>query len=57
MTYAAPGEDVAVARSSGWDYRFRNNRERPVEVVMNWTEGELKVEIWELKKTEGGDCD
>jgi len=50
VSYAPPGEDTAVARSSGWDYRFVNNRERPVQVKASWDDNSLKIEIWELYK-------
>jgi hypothetical protein len=49
-SYASDGKDTAVARSSGWDYRFKNNRERPVKVVMKWDDNRLKTEIWELER-------
>jgi len=50
VSYAPPGEDTAVARSSGWDYRFVNNREKPVQVKASWDDNSLKIEIWELYK-------
>jgi hypothetical protein len=50
VSYASPGEDTAVARSSGWDYRFVNNREKPVQVKASWDDNSLKIEIWELYK-------
>jgi len=48
VSYAPPGEDTAVARSSGWDYRFVNNRERPVQIKAIWHDQTLRIEIWEL---------
>ena len=48
VSYAKPGEDTAVARSSGWDYRFVNNRERPVQIKAIWHDQTLRIEIWEL---------
>lgn len=48
VSYAPPGEDTAVARSSGWDYRFVNNREKPVQIESFWDDESLKIEIWEL---------
>jgi len=50
VAYAPPGEDTAVARSSGWDYRFINYRERTVQVKTFWDDDSLKIEIWELYK-------
>lgn len=47
VSYASHGEDTAVARSSGWDYRFINNRDRPVQIKTYWDNGILKIEIWE----------
>lgn len=48
VSYATPGEDTAVARSSGWDYRFVNNREKPVQIIFHWDDNNMKVEIWEM---------
>lgn len=50
VSFAPKGQDIAVARSSGWDYRFKNNRERPVQIMAYWNEKSLSVEIWELGK-------
>lgn len=50
VSYASPGEDTAVARSSGWDYRFANNREKPIQIKAYEENNSLKVEIWELHK-------
>jgi hypothetical protein len=50
VSYAKPGEDTAVARSSGWDYRFVNNREKPIQIKASWDDNSLKMEIWELYK-------
>ena len=50
VTFSPEGKDIAVARSSGWDYRFKNNRERPVRIVAYWDDRVLKVEILELAK-------
>lgn len=51
VTFAPEGQDIAVARSSGWDYRFRNNLERPVEIRAYWDNRVFRIEIWELAKT------
>lgn len=51
VSYAPPGEDAAVARSSGWDYRFRNNLERPVKVVFAEKKSALRAEVWALRKS------
>lgn len=48
VSYAPEGKDVAVARSSGWDYRFKNSRERPVQIKAYWDDSTLRIEIWEL---------
>jgi hypothetical protein len=50
VSYAAPGEDAAVARSSGWDYRFVNNREKPIQIkIKAYAENaSLRIEIWEI---------
>lgn len=50
VTFAPEGQDIAVARSSGWDYRFKNNRERPVQIKAYWDDRVLRIEIWELAK-------
>lgn len=50
VSYASPGEDTAVARSSGWDYRFVNNREKPIRIKAYEENDSLKIEIWELYK-------
>lgn len=52
VTFAPEGQDVAVARSSGWDYRFKNSRERPVLIRTYWDDQVLRIEIWELAKTQ-----
>lgn len=50
VTFAPEGQDIAVARSSGWNYRFKNSRERPVQVRAYWDVQVLRIEIWELAK-------
>lgn len=52
VTFAPEGQDIAVARSSGWDYRFKNNRERPVQIKTYWDDRVLRMEIWELSKAQ-----
>lgn len=51
VTFAPEGQDIAVARSSGWNYRFKNSRERPVQVRAYWDVQVLRIEIWELAKS------
>lgn len=50
VSYAPAGEDTAVARSSGWDYRFVNTREKPVQIKSFCNDESLKIEIWEMYK-------
>lgn len=48
VSYARLGEDTAVARSSGWDYRFRNTTDKTVRIVGIQQEDRLIFEIYEL---------
>ncbi len=48
VSYAEKGEDTAVARSSGWDYRFRNTSDKRVRIVGVQQQDTLIFRIYEL---------
>lgn len=48
VSYAEKGEDTAVARSSGWDYRFRNTSDKRIRIVGVQQRDTLVFQIYEL---------
>lgn len=48
VLYAAPGHDTSVTRSGGWDYKFKNTRDKPIKIVAQQKKGILVVEIYEI---------
>lgn len=48
VTYAERGEDTAVARSAGWDYRFRNTTDKSIQIIGEQNGDHLQFKIYEI---------
>lgn len=51
VSYAELEEDTAVARSGGWDYRFRNTTEMAIQIVGEQQGDSLEFKIYEILET------
>ncbi len=48
VSYARSGEDTAVARSAGWDYKFCNSSDKTIKIVAVQNGDQLGFRIYEL---------
>lgn len=48
VTYAELGQDTAVARSAGWDYKFRNTCDTPIQIKASQNQNHLAFEIYQV---------
>jgi len=48
VTYAKRGEDTAVARSAGWDYRFRNTTDKSIQIIGEQNGDQLEFKIYAI---------
>ncbi|MCX5780390.1 MAG: VanW family protein [Firmicutes bacterium] len=51
VSYAEIGEDTAVARSGGWDYKYRNTTEKAIQIVGEQQGDYLEFKIYEILET------
>jgi len=48
VSYAEPGEDTAVARSGGWDYKFRNTADQSIQIIGEQNGDYLEFKIYAI---------
>lgn len=53
VSYAKSGEDTAVARSAGWDYKFCNSSDKTIKIVAVQNGDQLGFRIYELLEPSG----
>lgn len=51
VSYADPGEDTSVTRSGGWDYRFRNTTDKPIQIIGTQNGDALEFKIYQIFDT------
>jgi VanW like protein len=55
VSYAESGEDTAVARSGGWDYKFRNTTDKSIQITGEQNGDYLEFEIFAILDANQGD--